>query len=55
MNLIESFLQLSPEDREKCVSLMNTVIFPIKFYLLAIVILLFTLVCLNIYSVSKLT
>ena len=53
MNFVEMFLQLDKSDREKCLDLVNNVLFPIKSYLIMVAILLFLIVCTNIYVISK--
>jgi hypothetical protein len=51
-SIIESFLDLDIEDKNEIIDLVNSFIFPIKVYLILIVLLLFTLVCIQIYLYS---
>lgn len=53
VNLIEMFLQLEPEDKSKCVDLVNNILFPIKFYIIMIVVILFLIFCSNVYVITK--
>lgn len=53
VNLIEMFLQLEPEDKSKCVDLVNNILFPIKFYIIMIVIILFLIFCSNVYIITR--
>ena len=53
VNLIEMFLQLEPEDKSKCVDLVNNILFPIKFYIIMIVVILFLIFCSNVYIITK--
>lgn len=53
VNLIEMFLQLEPEDKSKCVDLVNNILFPIKFYIIMIVVILFLIFCSNIYIITR--
>ena len=53
VNLIEMFLQLEPEDKSKCVDLVNNILFPIKFYIIMIVIILFLIFCSNVYIITN--
>jgi hypothetical protein len=51
--LLEGFINLDQKDQDKYIQIIQGVIFPIKMYVLLIVILLFTLVCLNIYKLNS--
>jgi len=53
VNLIELFLQLEPEDKSKCVDLVNNILFPIKFYIIMVVIILFLIFCSNVYIITR--
>lgn len=53
MNFIEMFLELEPEDKSKCVDLVNNILFPIKFYIIMIVVILFLIFCSNVYVITK--
>lgn len=53
VNLIEMFLQLEPEDKSKCVDLVNNILFPIKFYIILIVVILFLIFCSNVYIITR--
>lgn len=50
-SLIEGFLELDPRNKEKCLDLVNNFLFPIKSYLIILVILIFVLVCSNLYII----
>jgi hypothetical protein len=50
-SIIEGFLDLDPKNKEKCIDLVNNFLFPIKSYLIIIVILIFVLVCSNLYLI----
>lgn len=49
--LIEGFLELDPQNKERCLDLVNNFLFPIKSYLIILVILIFVLVCSNLYII----
>lgn len=53
-HLLETFVNLDQKDQDKYIQIVQDVIFPIKMYVLLIVILLFTLVSLNIYELNYL-
>ena len=53
VNLISMFLELEPDDKVKCVELFNGILFPIKTYVIMVVILLFLILCTNIYIITK--
>ena len=52
-SIIESFLNLDPTDREKCLELFNNFVSPIKIYLIFVLIILFLILCTNIYIITK--
>lgn len=53
MNVIKMFLQLDKEDQEKCLCLVNSILFPLKFYIILVVTLLFLIFCTNLYLITK--
>jgi heme/copper-type cytochrome/quinol oxidase subunit 2 len=53
VNFIEMFLQLEPDDKAKCVDLVNNILFPIKFYIILIVVILFFIFCTNVYIITR--
>ena len=53
VNFIEMFLQLEPEDKAKCVDIVNNILFPIKFYIILIVVILFLIFCSNVYIITR--
>ena len=53
INFLEMFLQLDKSDREKCLDLVSNILFPLKAYIIMVVILLFLILCTNIYVISK--
>ena len=53
VNVIKMFLDLDPDDRIKCIEIVNGILFPIKFYVILVVVLLFLIFCSNIYVITK--
>jgi len=53
VNFIEMFLQLEPEDKAQCVDLVNNILFPIKMYIIMIVVILFLILCSNVYIITR--
>ena len=53
MNVIKMFLQLDKEDQEKCLCLVNNILFPLKFYIILVVTLLFLIFCTNLYLINN--
>lgn len=53
VNFIEMFLQLDQDDKAKCVDLVNNILFPLKFYVIMVVILLFLIFCSNVYVLTN--